>query len=73
MKNISAIFFVFKSEYPKLQAMCPASWIIMAKGFALLLLLTFAADAFAQVLAEPRTLKINSRVFALLGPIQHAK
>jgi len=44
----------------------------VSNGFTLLLLLTFATDAFAQVLPEPRTIKINSRVFALLGPIQHA-
>jgi cyclase len=54
------------------QMMGPASRIIMLKGFALLLILGLTTDALAQVLPEPRTIKINSRVFALLGPTQHA-
>src|SRR4051794_23346283 len=32
----------------------------------------FAGSALGQPLPEPRTVKINDRVYALLGPIQHA-
>jgi glyoxylase-like metal-dependent hydrolase (beta-lactamase superfamily II) len=39
---------------------------------ALIGLMALAAAATAQVLPEPRTIKINDRVYALLGPIQHA-
>ena len=35
-------------------------------------LLVFGAHAVAQTLPEPRTIKINDRVYVLLGPIQHA-
>ncbi|HEU4342123.1 MAG TPA: MBL fold metallo-hydrolase [Candidatus Binatia bacterium] len=44
----------------------------MLKKFALLLFLALATDAFAEMLPEPRTIKVNNRVFALLGPVDHA-
>lgn len=39
---------------------------------ALIALLAFGVAAYGQTFPEPRTLKINERVFVLLGPIQHA-
>ena len=39
---------------------------------ALIVLITLGATAYGQALPEPRTLKINERVYVLLGPIQHA-
>ena len=39
---------------------------------ALIALAAFCAAAHAQAFPEPRTLKINERVYVLLGPIQHA-
>ena len=39
---------------------------------ALIALLALGAAAFAQTLPEPRTIRINDRVYVLLGPIQHA-
>jgi cyclase len=38
----------------------------------LIALLAFGAAAFGQTFPEPRTIKINDRVYVLLGPIQHA-
>jgi glyoxylase-like metal-dependent hydrolase (beta-lactamase superfamily II) len=35
-------------------------------------LLAFAAAAYGQAFVEPRTVKINERVYVLLGPVQHA-
>jgi len=35
-------------------------------------LLALAAAAYGQPLPEPRAIRINDRVYALLGPIQHA-
>ena len=42
----------------------------MRRLCALIVLMIFGAAAYAQTF--PRTLKINERVFVLLGPIQHA-
>lgn len=42
------------------------------KTLLLLALLTVAVPLRAQSLPEPRTVRINERVYALLGPIQHA-
>jgi glyoxylase-like metal-dependent hydrolase (beta-lactamase superfamily II) len=39
---------------------------------ALIALLIAGAAAYGQAFPEPRTLKINDRVYVLLGPIQHA-
>jgi len=39
---------------------------------ALITLLALGAAAHGQTFPEPRTLKINERVYVLLGPIQHA-
>lgn len=39
---------------------------------ALIALLALSAAAQGQTFPEPRTLKINERVYVLLGPIQHA-
>jgi len=39
---------------------------------ALIALLALSAIAHGQTLPEPRTLKINDRVYVLLGPVQHA-
>ena len=39
---------------------------------ALIALLALSAAAHGQTFPEPRTLKINERVYVLLGPIQHA-
>ncbi len=39
---------------------------------ALIALLALGAAANGQTLPEPRTVKINDRVYVLLGPIQHA-
>jgi glyoxylase-like metal-dependent hydrolase (beta-lactamase superfamily II) len=39
---------------------------------ALIALLALGAAAHGQTFPEPRTLKINERVYILLGPIQHA-
>lgn len=44
----------------------------MRKTFVLLALLAFGAAAYAQTLPEPRIVRINERVYVLLGPIQHA-
>jgi cyclase len=38
----------------------------------LIAVLVLNGVASAQTFHEPRTVKINDRVFALLGPIQHA-
>jgi glyoxylase-like metal-dependent hydrolase (beta-lactamase superfamily II) len=39
---------------------------------ALIALLALSATAYGQTFPEPRTIKINDRVYVLLGPIQHA-
>jgi cyclase len=39
---------------------------------ALIALLALGAAAYGQTFPEPRTIKINDRVYVLLGPIQHA-
>jgi cyclase len=39
---------------------------------ALITLIALCTAAYGQTFPEPRTLKINDRVFVLLGPIQHA-
>jgi glyoxylase-like metal-dependent hydrolase (beta-lactamase superfamily II) len=39
---------------------------------ALIVLMAFAAAAYGQTFAEPRTIRINDRVYVLLGPVQHA-
>jgi glyoxylase-like metal-dependent hydrolase (beta-lactamase superfamily II) len=39
---------------------------------ALIALIALGAAAYGQTFPEPRTLKINDRVYVLLGPIQHA-
>ena len=39
---------------------------------ALIALLALGAAAYAQTFPQPRTIKINDRVYVLLGPIQHA-
>jgi glyoxylase-like metal-dependent hydrolase (beta-lactamase superfamily II) len=39
---------------------------------ALIVLLALGAAAYGQTFPEPRTLRINERVYVLLGPIQHA-
>jgi cyclase len=38
----------------------------------LIALIALGATAYGQTLPEPRTIKINERVYVLLGPIQHA-
>jgi glyoxylase-like metal-dependent hydrolase (beta-lactamase superfamily II) len=45
---------------------------MIRKTFILLALLILGASAYAQTMPEPRTVKINDRVYVLLGPIQHA-
>src|SRR5687768_5503868 len=43
------------------------------REFAVLMeLLVFGAGAQGQTFPEPQTVKINARVYALLGPVQHA-
>ena len=44
----------------------------MRQVSVLVALTVFFAAAHAQTFPEPRTLKINERVYVLLGPIQHA-
>src|SRR5512134_1758058 len=39
---------------------------------ALIVLVALGAAAYGQTFPEPRTLRINERVYVLLGPIQHA-
>jgi glyoxylase-like metal-dependent hydrolase (beta-lactamase superfamily II) len=39
---------------------------------ALIAFLALGAAAYGQTLPEPRTVRINDRVYVLLGPIQHA-
>jgi cyclase len=43
----------------------------MRRHSALIALLAVGAAAYGQTFPEPRTLKINDRVYLLLGPIQH--
>lgn len=45
---------------------------MIRKTFVLLALLFLDASAYAQTMPEPRIVRINDRVYALLGPIQHA-
>lgn len=45
-----------------------AQWLWVA----LLLALAVGSEARSQVLPEPQVVKINERVYVLLGPIQHA-
>jgi cyclase len=46
---------------------------MMQKAYILLLgLLVLSASGHAQTLPEPHVVKINDRVYVLLGPIQHA-
>ena len=45
---------------------------MIRKTFVLLALLILGASAYAQTMPEPRTVRINDRVYVLLGPIQHA-
>lgn len=42
------------------------------KTFVLFILLMFGASTYAQTMPKPHTVKINDRVYVLLGPIQHA-
>src|SRR5512134_4116991 len=44
----------------------------MRRLSALIVLIALGAAAYAQTFPEPRTLRINERVYVLLGPIQHA-
>jgi cyclase len=44
----------------------------MRRFAALIALLSLCAAAYGQPLPEPRTLRINDRIYVLLGPIQHA-
>jgi len=44
----------------------------IGKRFCLIALLLTATAVNAQSLPEPRTVRINDRVYALLGPVQHA-
>ena len=44
----------------------------MRKTLILLALLILGAPVHAQTMPEPRTVRINDRVYVLLGPIQHA-
>ena len=44
----------------------------MRRLSALIALTTLGAAAYGQTFPEPRTLRINDRVYVLLGPIQHA-
>ena len=44
----------------------------MQRLSALIALLALGAAAYGQTFPEPQTLKINDRVYVLLGPIQHA-
>jgi glyoxylase-like metal-dependent hydrolase (beta-lactamase superfamily II) len=46
--------------------------VIPRRLLALIALVTLCAAAYGQALPEPRTVKINDRVYVLLGPIQHA-
>ena len=45
---------------------------LMRRLSTLIALLALGAAVHAQTFPEPRTLKINERVYVLLGPIQHA-
>jgi glyoxylase-like metal-dependent hydrolase (beta-lactamase superfamily II) len=44
----------------------------MRRLSALIALIALGAAAYGQTIPEPRTLKINERVYVLLGPLQHA-
>ena len=44
----------------------------MRRFSALIALVALVAAAYGQTFPEPRTVKINERVYVLLGPIQHA-
>ena len=45
---------------------------MIRKTLVLLALLILGVSAYAQTMPEPRTVRINDRVYVLLGPIQHA-
>jgi cyclase len=45
---------------------------LVLRSVALIALLALGAAAHGQTFPEPRTIKINERVYVLLGPIQHA-
>jgi cyclase len=45
---------------------------LVRRSGALIALLALGAAAHGQTFPEPRTIKINERVYVLLGPIQHA-
>ena len=45
---------------------------LMRRLSALIALMALGAAAYGQTFPEPRTLKINDRVYVFLGPIQHA-
>jgi glyoxylase-like metal-dependent hydrolase (beta-lactamase superfamily II) len=49
------------------RALVSLRWLI-----ALIALVVLGAAAYGQTFPEPRTLKINDKVYVLLGPIQHA-
>lgn len=44
----------------------------MRRFCALIVFLAFCTAAYGQPFPEPRTIKLNDRVYVLLGPIQHA-
>jgi hypothetical protein len=44
----------------------------MRRLAALIALLALGLAAYGQTFPEPRKIKINDRIYALLGPIQHA-
>jgi glyoxylase-like metal-dependent hydrolase (beta-lactamase superfamily II) len=45
---------------------------VIRQAVALIILVVLCAGAHAQALPEARALKINARVYVLLGPVQHA-
>ena len=52
---------------------CVADYMtLMRRLSALIALIVLGAAAYGQTFPEPRALKINDRVYVLLGPIQHA-
>jgi glyoxylase-like metal-dependent hydrolase (beta-lactamase superfamily II) len=48
------------------------AWKPMRRVGALIAFLVLGAAAYGQTFPEPRTIKINDRVYVLLGPVQHA-
>ena len=55
---------------PRLKRDVPLT--LMRRLSALIVLIALGAGAHGQTFPEPRTLRINERVYVLLGPIQHA-